>query len=72
MCSSLKFISETSHFTIKVALHLRCLATEKFQNYETVKGGYIPSKNKFKNTKLRWLVSDINFKLLHAGSFMTS
>ena len=30
----------------------------------------IPSKNKFKtqmNNKLRWLASDINFKLLHTG-----
>ena len=55
-------------FTIKVALHLRWLTTEKFQNYETVKGGCMPSENKFrtqKNNKLRWLASDINFKLLH-------
>ena len=41
----------------------------KFQNYETVTDGCIPSKNKFKNTKkntqLRWLASDANFKLLH-------
>ena len=57
-------------FTIKVALHLRSLTTEKFQNYETVKGGCIPSKHKLKtriNNKLRWLSSDINFKLPHAG-----
>ena len=25
-------------FTVKVALHLRWLTTEKFQNYKTVKG----------------------------------
>ena len=43
---------------MKVALHLRWLSTEKFQNNEAVKGGCIPSKN-----KLRWLASDINFKL---------
>ena len=55
---------------VKVALHIRWLTTEKFQNDETVKGGCIPSKNKFKTQKynrLRWLVSDINFKLLHTG-----
>ena len=48
--------------SIKVALHLRWLTSERFQNYETVKGGRIPSKNKFKthkNNKLRWLPSDI-------------
>ena len=42
----------------------------KFQNYETVKGGCIPSKNKFKTQKyikLMWLASDINFKRLHTG-----
>ena len=36
----------------------------------TVKGNYIPSKNKFKtqkHNKLRWLASNINFKLLHTG-----
>ena len=38
-------------FTVNVALHLRWLTTEKFQNYETVKGGCIPSKNKFKTQK---------------------
>ena len=36
---------------IKVALHLRWLTSEKFQNYETVKGGFIPSKNKFKTER---------------------
>ena len=60
-----------SHLNRKnVALHLRWLNTEKFQNYETVKGGCIPSKDKFKaqrNYKSRWLASDINFKLLHTG-----
>ena len=33
-----------------------------------MKGGCIPSKNKFKtqqNNELRWLAFDINFKLLH-------
>ena len=52
-----------------MALHLRLLTTEKFENYETVKDGRIPSKDKFKdkNNKLRWLASDINFKLLHTG-----
>ena len=43
----------------------------KFQDHETVRGGCIPSKNKFKtqekNTKLRWLASDVNFKLQHTG-----
>ena len=32
--------------------------------------GCIPSKNKFKtqkNNKLRWLASDIKFKILHTG-----
>ena len=55
-------------FTIKMALHLRWLNTEKFQNYEIVKGGCIPNENKFKtqiNTNLRWFASGINFKLLH-------
>ena len=39
-------------------------------NYEIVKGGCIPSKYKFKTqkyNKLRWLASDLNFKLLHTG-----
>ena len=34
---------------VKVALHLKCLTTEKFQNYETAKGGCggcIPSNKK--------------------------
>ena len=60
MCSSLKFISEVSH--------LKCRST--------VKGGCIPSKNKLKTHKLRWLESDIDFKLLrnrypiaHASTF---
>ena len=55
---------------VKVALYLRWLSTEKFQNYVTVKGGCVPSKNKFKtqiNNRLRWLASDINFKLLRTG-----
>ena len=46
------------------------LTTKTFQNCETVKGGCIPGKNEFKtqkNNKLRWLASDINFKLLHTG-----
>ena len=63
-----------ARFTIKVALHLRWLTTEKFQSYETVKGGCIPSKNKFetqKNIELRWLPSDINSKLLHTGCPIT-
>ena len=36
----------------------------KFQNYETLKGDCIRSKNKFKtqkNNKLRWLATNINF-----------
>ena len=52
------------------SLHLRWLTTENFLNYETVKGGCIPSKNMFKtqkSNKLTWLASDINFKLLHTG-----
>ena len=35
----------------KVALHLRRLTIEIFQNYETVKGECIPSKNKLKTQK---------------------
>ena len=57
-----------SAFTIKVALHLRWLTTEKFQNYETVKGGCILRKNKLRtqeDNRLRWLASDVNLKLLH-------
>ena len=53
-----------------MALHLRWLITEKFQNYETVKGGCILSKTKFetpKENELRWLASDTNLKLLHTG-----
>ena len=54
-----------------MALHLRWLATKKIQNYETEKGGCIPSKIKLKtqkeNNKLGWLASDINFKLVHTG-----
>ena len=56
--------------TIKVALHLRWFTNDKFQNYDTVKVGCIPSRNEFKtqkNNELRWLASDINFILLHAG-----
>ena len=59
-----------SHLNRKVALHLRWLTTEKFQNYETVKGGCIPSKIKFKtqrSSNLRWLAFDLNFKLPHTG-----
>ena len=59
---------------VNQALLLSWLTTEKFQNYETVKGGRIPSKNKFKtqkNSKLRWLASDINFKLLRTGCPIT-
>ena len=42
----------------------------KVYNYETVTGGCVPSKIKFKtqkSRKLRWLASDMNFKLLHIG-----
>ena len=42
----------------------------KFQNYETVRGGCVYQakiSSKHKNTKLRWLASDIYFKLLHIG-----
>ena len=62
--------NKKSELTIKMALHLRWLTTEKFLNYETVKGGCIPSKNKFitqKYNKLRWLTSDTYFKQLHTG-----
>ena len=54
--------------TLKVADY------RKFQNYTTVKGGSIPSKKKFKtqrNTKLRWLTTDVNFKLLQTGCPIT-
>ena len=72
MCNSLKFISEASHLNllIKLAVHLRWLTAENFQqNYETVKGGCILIGSKNKNTinKLKWLSSDIKFKLLHTG-----
>ena len=56
--------------SFKVALHLRWLTTENFQNYETEKGGCIPSKHKFKTqnkNKLRWLTSEINLKQLYTG-----
>ena len=40
-----------------------------------MKGGCIPSKNKFetqkKNNKLRWCASDIDFKRLHIGCPVT-
>ena len=57
-----------------MALHLRWLNFINFKNYETVKSRCIPSKNKLKtqmNNKLRWLASDINFKLLHIGCPIT-
>ena len=58
-------------FTVSFSVvHLRWLTIEKFQNYETVKGGCLPRKNNFKtqiNDELRCLASDINFKLLHTG-----
>ena len=56
-------------FAIEVALHLRWLTTEKFQNNETVKVVVYQVKmsSKHKNKKLRWLESDVNFKLLHTG-----
>ena len=53
-----------------MALHIKWLTTKNFRNRETVKGSCIPSKNKFtthKTNELRWLASDINFKLLHIG-----
>ena len=73
--SALEVACVPNHLKRKVSgleqrLHLRWLATESFQNYETVNGGYIPSKNKFKtqkHNKIRWLASDINLKLLHTG-----
>ena len=37
----LKFFSSEPLKTIKVALHIRWLTTEKFQNNEAVKGGCI-------------------------------
>ena len=46
----------------------------KFQNYETVRGSCIPSKNDFKTQKkikLRWLASDINSKLLDTAGFLS-
>ena len=58
------------HEQENVAMHLRWLTTEKFQNNETMKVGCIPSKHKFKtqiDNKLRLLASDVNFKLLHTG-----
>ena len=57
-------------FMVNVALHLRWRTTEKFHNYETLKGGCIPNENKFntqKNNKLRWLASVMHSKLLHSG-----
>ena len=53
-------------------LHLRWLTTENFKiTNETLRGGYVRSKNELKDTNknnnLRWLATDINFKLLHIG-----
>ena len=42
---------DSFHFTVKVALHLRWLTTENFQNYETMKGGCMPNENKLKTQK---------------------
>ena len=57
-------------------LHLRWLTTENFKiNYETLKGGCVRSKNKFKthkkkNNKLRWLATDIKCYALGVLSLM--
>ena len=69
-CFELIFTWYTTTFYCFVALHLRWLTTEKFRNYETVRGGCIPIKNRFKTqeyNQLRWLASNMNFKLLHTG-----
>ena len=78
LCSSLKFIAAASHLNLLFlcfeliftwyATTFHCFVILKL--FGTVKGGCIPSKNKFKtqiNDKLRWLASDINFKLQHTG-----
>ena len=54
----------------RVALHLRWLVTEKFQNNETVKGRCIPNKNECKTQKISVKVAN-KFKLLHAGCPIT-
>ena len=41
----LKFSVVSKSCTIKVALHIRWFTNENIQNYETVKGGCIPSNN---------------------------
>ena len=57
MFHNFEFFSAVSHFKrratliVKVALHLRLLTTKKFRSYETVKGGFISSKNEFKIQK---------------------
>ena len=56
---------------MQVQSHLnRKETTEKFENYQTVKGGCIPSKNEVKTQKrikLRCLASYLNFRLLQTG-----
>ena len=51
------------------SLRFKVAHYSKFENYETVKGGCVPSKNKFKekNNKLRWLATDINFNCYTLG-----
>ena len=51
VCNSLSLFRDFEIFSVTVALHLRWLTTEKFQNYEKVKNGRIPSKDKFKTQK---------------------
>ena len=51
-------------------LHLRWLITEKFQNYETLKGGCVRSKKSSrhkKSNKLRWLATDMNLNCYTLG-----
>ena len=74
-CSCLNFMSEASHLHLLffVYNHLSLFRNFEifrynFQNYETVKGGCIPSKYEFKTqkyNKIRWLASAINFEPLH-------
>ena len=59
-----------SHLNRKAGSAPKVAHYRKNSNYETVKGGCITSKYKFKTqmyNKVRWLASDLNFTLLHTG-----
>ena len=69
MCSSLKFISEARLSVSLIYFYLvynhKIFGSEtpkKFQNHETVRGGCIPSKNKFKTQKAWVKVARFSYK----------